>query len=144
MDLTGLDLGLLPGLCTPKQVDKAFLQGGSSDWDMTLEALFSGEPWWLLQRGPKTMLSMGSLAIVAFPAPTLLRAPPHPWVLRELPFLVPLLQAPSGPWQWVATRLSSTLHCGKGSAALWSRACPRMCTSIGCGIPNQPNRIFHK
>ena len=26
----------------------------------------------------------------------------------------------------VVPRLSSTLHCRKGSAALWSRACPRM------------------
>ena len=48
---------------------------------MTLEAvIFSGGPWWLLQRGLKTVLSVGSLAIVAFPAPTptLLWAPPHP------------------------------------------------------------------
>ena len=39
MEFTGLDLGLLPDLCAPKQVDKAFLQVGSSDWDVTLEAV---------------------------------------------------------------------------------------------------------
>ena len=49
MELTGLDLCLLPCLCSPKQVDKAFLQVGSSDWDMTLEAVIvGGGPWWLL------------------------------------------------------------------------------------------------
>ena len=117
MELTGLDLGLLPGLCAPKQVDKAFLQVGSSDWDVTLEAvIFSGGPWWLLQRGRKTELSVGSLAVVVFPAhtPTLLRAPPHPWVLRELPFLVPLLQAPHGPGHWVCMALRSFFCSGSG------------------------------
>ena len=57
MELAGLDLGLLPCLCAPKQVDKAFLQVSSSDWDMTLEAMIvGGGPWWLLQRGPKTVV----------------------------------------------------------------------------------------
>ena len=110
-------MGLLSGLCALEQVDKAFLQVGSSDWDMTLEAVvFIGGPWWLLQRGPKTMLSVGSLAIVACPAPTptLIRAPPHPWVLRELPFLVPLLQALHGPWHWVCMALRSFFSSGSG------------------------------
>lgn len=50
-----LDLGLLRCLCPPKQVDKAFLQVGSSDWNMTLEAvIIRGGSWRLLRRGPKT------------------------------------------------------------------------------------------
>ena len=49
MELAGLDLGLLTCLCTPKQVNKAFLQVSSSDWDMPLEAvIIGGGPWWLL------------------------------------------------------------------------------------------------
>ena len=48
MELAGLDFGLLPCLCTPKQADKAFLQVGSSDWNMTLEAVIVGDRWWLL------------------------------------------------------------------------------------------------
>ena len=62
------------------------------------------------------MLSVGSLAIVACPAPTptLLSAPPHPWVLRELPFLVPLIQAPHGPWHWVCMALRSFFSSGSG------------------------------
>lgn len=36
-----------------------------------------------------------------------------PWVLRELPFLVPLLQAPCGPWQCVCVA-PSFLSCGSG------------------------------
>lgn len=49
MELAGLDLCLLPCLCAAKQVDKAFLQVGSSDWDTTREAvIITGEPWWLL------------------------------------------------------------------------------------------------
>ena len=46
MELAGLDLGFLPCLCTPKQVDKAFLQVGSSDWNMTLEAVIVGGDLW--------------------------------------------------------------------------------------------------
>ena len=48
MELTGLDLCLLPCLCALKQVDKAFLQVSSSDWDMILKAvIISGGPWLL-------------------------------------------------------------------------------------------------
>ena len=49
MEFAGLDLCLLPCFCAAKQVDKAFLQVGSSDWDTTLEAvIITGGPWWLL------------------------------------------------------------------------------------------------
>ena len=44
----------------------------------------------------------------------------------------------------VAHRHSSTLHSGKGLTTLWSRACERICTSIGCGIANQPNMLIAK
>ena len=49
MELAGHNLSLLPCLCTAKQVDKTFLQVGSSDWDTTLKAvIISGGPCWLL------------------------------------------------------------------------------------------------
>ena len=49
MELAGHNLHLLPCLRAAKQVDKTFLQVGSSDWDMTLKAvIISGGPWWLL------------------------------------------------------------------------------------------------
>ena len=49
MEVAGLDLGLLPCLCAPKQVDKTFFQVGSLDWDTALEAVvIGGSPWWVL------------------------------------------------------------------------------------------------
>ena len=61
MELIGLDLCLFPCLCAPKQADRAFLQVSSSDWDMNLEAMISGGgPWWLLRRGPKTMVPVAA------------------------------------------------------------------------------------
>ena len=43
----------------------------------------------------------------------------------------------------VVFRHSSTLHCGKGLVGLCSKPCLRICTSIGCGIANQPNMMIH-
>ena len=105
-----LDLGLLPGLLASKQAYKAFLQVSYSGWDMTLEAMnVGGGPWWLLRRGRKAMASVGSLARWPFlplhPPTTTLGAPPCPWVLRELPFLVSLPEAPPRPSQWVCVSL---------------------------------------
>ena len=57
--------------------------------------------------GTENRAICGQPGYCGFPAPTpsLLRAPPHPWVLRELTFLVPLIQAPDGLWQWVCMAL---------------------------------------
>lgn len=70
MELAGLDLGLLPCFCTPKQADKAFLQVGSSDWNMTLVAPLKGTGDWYLWAA-----WLGGLSCLH---PTPLGAPPHP------------------------------------------------------------------
>ena len=71
-------LGLLCGLSASKQVDKSLHLVGSSDWDMTLEAVNIGRgSWWLLGRGRKAVASVGSLARWSFLLPFMLGAPPH-------------------------------------------------------------------
>ena len=70
--------GLLFGLSASKQVDKSLHLVGSSDWDMTLEAVNIGRgSWWLLGRGRKAVASVGSLARWSFLLPFMLGAPPH-------------------------------------------------------------------
>lgn len=93
-------LGLLCGLSASKQVDKSLHLVGSSDWDMTLEAVNIGRgPWWLLGRGRKAMASVGSLARWSFLLPFMLGAPPHAL----------------GPEGAVFRSLSSRKHPGPGS-----------------------------
>lgn len=89
-------------LCTPKQADKAFLQVGSSDWNMTLRPGLL-RPLVAPLKGRETGIC-GQLGWVAFPAsPNPTSGPAHPLDPEGAAFLVP----------------SSRHHLGPGSGFTW-------------------------